>query len=127
MDLMALITRTYLVDDIDGSEDDVSTVTFSLDRTDYEIDLSAGNADRLRENLAKFVSVASPVKSARKAPAARRGAKAARTRKAAKPQNAPSGRDQTQAVRDWARNNGFEVSNRGRISKSIQEAFDAAH
>lgn len=60
MDLMALITRTYLVDDLDGSEDDVSTVTFTLDRTNYEIDLSASNADRLREKLEKFVNVASP-------------------------------------------------------------------
>ena len=48
---MALITRVYLVDDLDGSEDDVSTVTFTLDGKDYEIDLppatptaSAGNS-----------------------------------------------------------------------------------
>ena len=127
MDLMALITRTYLVDDLDGSEDDVSTVTFTLDRTNYEIDLSASNADRLREKLEKFVNVASPVQPAKKAAAARRGAKAARTTKTAKQQSAPSGRDQTQAVRDWARSNGHEVSERGRIAKSIQEAFDAAH
>ena len=40
---------------------------------------------------------------------------------------ARSPRDQTQAIRDWARSNGLEVSARGRISRSIQEAFDAAH
>src|SRR3954449_3139195 len=45
---MALITRVYLVDDLDGSEDDVSTVMFNLDGKDYEIDLSADNAERLR-------------------------------------------------------------------------------
>jgi hypothetical protein len=114
---MALITRTYLVDDIDGSEDDVSRVTFTLDRTDYEIDLSAANADRLREKLAKFVDAATPVKAG-KARRAKRGAKA--------PSARPS-RDQTQAVREWARSNGFQVSDRGRIATSIQEAFDAAH
>jgi hypothetical protein len=114
---MALITRTYLADDLDGSEDNVSRVTFNLDGTDYEIDLSAANAERLRDKLAKFVDAASPVKPARSRPV-KRGTRA--------PVARPS-RDQTQAVREWARSNGFEVSNRGRISKSIQEAFDAAH
>jgi hypothetical protein len=114
---MALITRTYLADDRDGSEDDVSRVTFHLDGTDYEIDLSAVNAERLRGKLAKFVDAASPVKPVKTRPV-KRGAKAPVAR---------TSRDQTQAVREWARSNGFEVSNRGRISKSIQEAFDAAH
>ncbi len=113
---MALVTRVYLVDDLDGSEDDVSTVMFNLDGKDYEIDLSAGNADRLRGKLAKFTDAASPVRS--KGTPAQRGSRAARPR---------TSRDQTQAVRDWARSNGHEVSDRGRISRSIQEAFNAAH
>lgn len=114
---MALITRTYLADDLDGSEDDVSRVTFNLDGTDYEIDLSAANAERLRGQLAKFVDAASPVKPVKARPV-KRGAKAPVAR---------TSRDQTQAIREWARDNGFEISHRGRISKSIQEAFDAAH
>lgn len=114
---MALITRVYLVDDLDGSQDDVSTVAFNLDGTNYEIDLSAANSDRLSEKLARFVDAASPVKPAKNAPA-KRGTKVAAVR--------PS-RDQTQAVRDWARSNGFEVSTRGRISRAILDAFDAAH
>ena len=113
---MALITRVYLVDDLDGSENDVSTVTFTLDGKDYEIDLSAGNADRLRGKLAKFTDAASPVRT--------KGAPTQRNSRAALPRTS---RDQTQAVRDWARSNGHEVSDRGRISRSIQEAFDAAH
>jgi hypothetical protein len=40
---------------------------------------------------------------------------------------APSNRDQVQAIREWAKSAGYEVSSRGRISKAIQEAFDAAH
>ena len=115
---MALITRTYLVDDFDGSHDDVSTVAFNLDNTNYEIDLSAANSDRLREKLARFLDAASPVKPAKNAPAKRRTKVTVPVR--------PS-RDQTQAVRDWARSNGFEVSTRGRISRAIQNAFDAAH
>lgn len=114
---MALITRVYLVDDLDGSEDDVSTISFNLDGTNYEIDLTSANAERLRGKLSKFVEAASPAKQAR-GRSGRRSGKAESTR--------PS-RDQTQAVRDWARSNGYDVSARGRIAKSIQEAFEAAH
>jgi uncharacterized membrane protein len=113
---MALITRVYMVDDLDGSEDDVSTVTFNLDGKNYEIDLSAANAEKLRGKLSKFTDAATKVTS--KGSAARRGSKAATVR---------TPHDQTQAIRDWARSNGFEVSARGRISRSIQEAFEAAH
>ena len=52
---MATVTRTFLVDDIDGSTEDVENVRLSLDGTKFEIDLSAVNAARLREKLAKFV------------------------------------------------------------------------
>ena len=57
---MATVTRTYLVDDLDGSEDDVENVLLALDGTNYEIDLSAANARRLREKLERFVAAASP-------------------------------------------------------------------
>ena len=115
---MASITRTYLVDDIDGSEDDVDNVVFALDGTSYEIDLSAANAEKLRSKLAKFVDAATPVRG-------RSGSAKRVTKVKAAP--APANRDQTQAVREWAKSAGYEVSSRGRISKSIQEAFDAAH
>ena len=52
---MATITKTFTVDDIDGSQNDVSTVQIALDNVSYEIDLSADNAARLREQLARFV------------------------------------------------------------------------
>lgn len=117
---MATVTRTYLVDDLDGSTEDVENVLLALDGTSYEIDLSAANADKLRSKLARFVDAATPVKG-RSALAAKRAVKA----KAAAP--APANRDQVQAIREWAKSAGFEVSSRGRISKAIQEAFDAAH
>ena len=120
---MATVTRTYLVDDLDGSEDDVENVLLALDGTNYEIDLSASNAGRLREKLDRFVAAASPVKAAKSAPAAGRGPKG----KAAKTAPVPSNRDQVQAIREWAKAAGYEVSSRGRISKVIQEAFAAAH
>src|SRR4051794_16974429 len=52
---MATVTRTFLVDDLDGSTEDVENVRISLDGANFEIDLSAANAARLRENLARYV------------------------------------------------------------------------
>ena len=114
---MATITRTYLLDDLDGCEENVNSVSFSLDKTSYEIDLNSSNEARLRDKLAKFVAAATPLHPQR---AVRRSAV-----KAVKA--APVGREQTQAIREWARNNGHEVSDRGRISAAIQKAFDEAH
>ena len=105
----------FLVDDLDGSAEEVETVHLSLDGADFEIDLSAQNADRLRGKLAKFIENGTRVTAQ----------KPRRTLRAVRP--APSGRDQVQAVRDWARKHGLTVSDRGRIAKSVQEAFDAAH
>src|SRR6478736_1895567 len=123
---MVTVTRTYLVDDLDGSQEDVENVLLALDGTNYEIDLSASNATKLRDKLERFVAAASPVKTAAKSASARRGprGKAATSAKAAP---VPSNRDQVQAIREWAKSAGYEVSSRGRISKAIQDAFDAAH
>lgn len=112
---MATVTRTFLVDDLDGSEDGVENVLLALDGTSFEIDLSAANADRLREKLARFVDAASPVWAA---PVKRRSKPAAAV---------ASNKEHVQAIRDWAKAAGHQVSTRGRISKTIQDAFDAAH
>ena len=111
---MATVTTTFLVDDIDGSTDDVETIVFELDKTKYEIDLSADNAARLRSKLAKFIDAATHIKPGRAG-------------KAAKKVTEPTSRDQTQAVRDWARQNGFEISARGRVPRKVLDAFNAAH
>ncbi len=115
---MATVTRIVMTDDLDGSEGDVSTVLIALDKVSYEIDLSATNETRLRDKLAKFVDAATEVKAK---PAVRRG------RKTAAVASTRPDREQTQAIREWARSNGHQVSERGRISAAIQEAFDAAH
>ena len=95
---MATVIRTFFVDDLDGSTEDVENVRLSRDGTDFEIDLSAANAARLREKLAKVVEHGTRVTPQ----------KQRQTRRIVKP--AVSGRDQVQAVRDWARQNGYEVS-----------------
>ena len=112
---MATVTRTYLVDDLDGSVDDVSSVSFALDKKNYAIDLSADNEARLRDKLARFLEAATPLRPQR----------GRTTRTVIKP--APTGREQTGAIREWARKNGHNVSDRGRISVVIQKAFDEAH
>ena len=117
---MATVTRTYLVDDLDGSEEGVENVQLALDGTKYEIDLSAANAGRLREKVERFVNAASPVKAAAKSTPVKRAARA-------KAAPVPSNRDQIQAIREWAKSAGYEVSSRGRIARSIQDAFNAAH
>jgi hypothetical protein len=40
---------------------------------------------------------------------------------------ARSNREETQAIREWARQNGHQLSDRGRIPKSVMEAYQAAH
>ncbi|WP_194948714.1 histone-like nucleoid-structuring protein Lsr2 [Actinomyces trachealis] len=110
---MARKTIQMLVDDIDGSEA-TQTVTFGLDGATYEIDLNDKHAAALRESLEEWV-----VKGHRVAGRVnrRRGAGAAR----------PGNAVENQRIRDWARANGREVSDRGRISAEIREAYAAAH
>lgn len=111
---MAIITRR--IDDLDGSETDVETVHFALDGTDYEVDLSAENRERLAGALDRFL------KHARRAPQA---IKPTRNR-GGKKAPAASNRQEIQLIRSWARENGHVVSDRGRISATIQDAYRAA-
>jgi len=121
---MATMTTVTLVDDLDGSEASGS-VSFALDGASYEIDLSEDNAEKLRDALAGDVA------SARRGDGGRRGP--GRPKAAAKPAKAPRGartapdREQTAAIREWARSNGYEVSERGRLSATVLSAFEAAH
>ncbi|QBR92557.1 histone-like nucleoid-structuring protein Lsr2 [Nocardioides euryhalodurans] len=108
---MAQKVNIVLVDDLDGS-DASETVSFGLDGTSYEIDLNDKNAAALREALSGYVGHARKVTAAR-------GRKARTTATT----SGPSARE----LRDWARSNGFEVSDRGRVPAEVREAFDAAH
>ena len=106
------------IDDIDGSEAE-RTFTFAVDGTNYEIDLSSQNIKEFNEAIAGFVE------SARKVKASSYG------RRAGKAGVGTSGggrsREQTQAVRDWARQQGHTINDRGRVPAAIQQAFDQAH
>ncbi len=119
---MATMTTVTLVDDLDGSEASES-VTFALDGASYEIDLNEKNAEKLRDALAGFVANARRVDGSRRGG---RSAKARPARAARGPRTAPD-REQTAAIREWARANGHEVSERGRLSASVLAAFEEAH
>lgn len=106
---MAQKVQVLLVDDIDGGAAD-ETVTFGLDGVTYEIDLTAANAAKLRDAISVWVG------SARKV---------GRTGRAARRRS--SGSSDAQAIRDWAKANGYEVSGRGRISAQVRAAYEAAH
>jgi hypothetical protein len=108
---MAQKVNIVLVDDIDGSEAS-ETVSFGLDGTSYEIDLNDKNAQALRAALASYIG------HGRKA-----GGSSRRGRRSAAANLGPSSKE----IRDWARSNGYEVSDRGRVSAEIRQAFDAAH
>jgi hypothetical protein len=112
MRLMAQKVITQLVDDIDGKElkeGQGETVTFALDGTTYEIDLSNKNADAMRGAFQDYIAAGRKVSKAS-------GSK----RKAAGSSNAAE-------VRAWAISNGHDVPERGRIPAAVREAFEAAN
>ena len=113
---MAQRVFVEMVDDLDGGAAD-QTVPFSLDGVSYEIDLSNDNIKEFHEAIAGFVD------SARKVTTSGLGRRA---RKTSISTNGRS-REQTQAVREWARQQGHSVNDRGRIPAAIQQAFDQAH
>jgi hypothetical protein len=108
---MAQKVSVTLVDDLDGSEAS-QTVLFALDGKSYEIDLNDDNNSKLREALAPYVGAGRKVGGGR-ATVRRIGS------------TGPA-RDLA-AVRQWARENGYDVNERGRVPGSILEAFDKAH
>jgi len=120
---MAQQVNVKFVDDLDGSVA-TGTISFALDGRAYEIDLSEDNAARLRESLASFVAAARKSGKSGGAAAKRRAPKMT-TNPGRRPQ--PLDREQTAAIRAWARQNGHQVSERGRISKTVVDAFQAAH
>jgi hypothetical protein len=104
---MAQQVNIVLVDDIDGTSAE-ETVSFALDGREYEIDLSAKNAAKLRDAFALYVG----------------HARRAGRRRGGRPTAAgPNPAD----IRAWARENGFNVPDRGRVSSEVREAYLAAH
>jgi hypothetical protein len=107
-----------LIDDIDGSEipdGGGERVEFSVRGVNYQIDLSTANIAKLDKTLKPYIDAAAKVRGNR-GPRGK-GANA----------NGSGSKDQLSAIREWARKNGHEVSDRGRIKAEVVEAFEAAH
>jgi hypothetical protein len=105
--------QTVFIGDLDGSEAD-GTVRFGLDGTGYEIDLTAGHAQALRDVLARYVQ------------AARRGGVSARRPARGGRRASGTGVDTTE-VREWAKAQGIEVKDRGRVPAELVVKFKAAN
>lgn len=105
--------QVELLDDLDGTEA-TETVVFGLDGAMYEIDLCDANAQRLRDGLAEFIGSAQ-----------RTGGRQARGTRTPSQINADAAHKERLAeIRDWARKQGYDVSERGRLRLGIVEEFD---
>jgi hypothetical protein len=104
--------QILLIDDIDGTEAE-ETVRFALDGEEYEIELNKKRTAALRKTLARYAGAGRRVPGpGQRAPKPRR-------------RPAPSGVDST-AVREWAKAQGIEVKDRGRIPAALVTQFRTA-
>jgi hypothetical protein len=102
--------NVLLVDDIDGSDAE-ETVRFGIDGAHYEIDLTREHAGELRSALTRYAKAARKVTGSGALPARARGSSRAGSSK---------------AVRDWAKEHGYEVSDRGRVPARVAAEYEAA-
>ena len=111
---MASKTLVTLIDDIDGREIDNQggTVEFSFEGVSYHIDLASKNLQKFRKVIDPYISAATRV--------------GGRTSKGRRSRSAPIA-TKPQEIREWARSNGWEVSDRGRVPGAILSAYAAAH
>ena len=109
---MAKTTITHITDDLDGSKD-ATEVAFSFNGSDYTIDLSKKNLALMEKALKPYQDAATKVSGRT---ASRRG----------KTSRSSSSRRDLAKIREWAREQGIEVSERGRVSSVVIEQYEAA-
>lgn len=110
--------RQIFFDDTDPTQEaTVTGLAFSIDGKDYEIDLSAENAATLQAILDPFI------RAARRSGRGSNVVRMPSTRRAATPAPTRPDKDQLAAMRAWGRKHGFKVSDRGRVSEKLQEAY----
>jgi hypothetical protein len=108
---MAQKIQTLFIDDIDGGDAE-GTVRFGLDGTDYEIDLNAQHTEDLRNTLANYVAHARKV-----------GGTAKRT---ARGRRSSADAADTAKIRDWAKTEGYDIKERGRVPADIVAKYREA-
>ena len=100
-------------DDLTGQvRDDIESIKFGLDGKHYVIDLGPDTGEKFRALLAPYIDKAARDPEPHKKPAKSGGKKA-------DPKLA--------RVREWARAEGYEVSERGLVAKNIIDAYDMVH
>jgi hypothetical protein len=114
-----------LVDDIDGSvidDDSGETIEFVVNGVEYSIDLKAKNANEFHKRLDYYIEHATRVGGRKRKPSPTATSTPATA-------GTPAKRDpeQTRAIRQWAFDQGYEISERGRIPATVEEAYNAAH
>jgi hypothetical protein len=112
---MAQKVLVEMLDDIDGTPA-AHTVPFSLDGVMYEIDLSDENASALRDELARYITAGR-----------RTGGRKVRVATGQSATTSTSDRERNQQIRAWANANGYDVSERGRLSSEVVAAYEQAH
>lgn len=115
---MAQRVQVELIDDLNGEEAQ-ETVRFGVDGTDYEIDLTNENAEKLRSALSGYVENARKAKT-------RRSQGGQRTSPSSSASTGGSKHEETQKIWQWAKDNGHNPSARGRITQSIIDAYNDA-
>ncbi|WP_394253088.1 histone-like nucleoid-structuring protein Lsr2 [Arthrobacter pityocampae] len=111
---MAQRIQVELIDDLNG-EVAQETIRFGVDGTEYEIDLTTENAEELRSTLAEYVDKARKARSGRRTQGGQQSTSTGRSK-----------RENTQQIRQWAQENGYKPSSRGRITQSIVDAYNEA-
>ena len=111
---MAQKVLVEILDDIDGSAA-AQTVQFGLDGVTYEIDLSDDNAAALRDELTRFIGAGRRI-----------GGRKVRVATGQSTTTTTSDRERNQQIRAWANANGYEVSERGRLSSEVVSAYEQA-
>ena len=111
--------------------DDVETIAFSLDGEAYEVDACAEHAAQLRDSFATYVGHARSVGRSTGGRSSGRSSAGTAPRRASRGSSRPSAggsdRAQVQAIREWARSHGQQVSERGRLSATVLDAYRKAH
>lgn len=112
---MAQQFQVRYLDDLDGTDlgDKANAISFAFEGKEYSIDLSDENAETFRAAVAPYIKAGHRVTGSKT--------------KTARKSTAKTSSSDTKAIRDWARTNGHDVSDRGRIPADLIDAYAAAN
>ena len=118
---MAQKTIVTLVDDLTGeAAENISTVEFALDGVTYELDLNDENSTKLHDALSPYAKAGRKIGGRR-----RSGPRPGRANKGTDP-SARYNRETLKSIREWAKKNGYKVSDRGRLPAEVVQAWQSA-